>query len=120
MSLSHAYAQVVKDEGEKAGFLKKFVEYLAMRGHTSLLPEIVRILGRDTRAKGAEVYLARESDHSKFKSEIRDALSALGEKDAATVIDANMVGGFIVRAKSKVVDSSYRSALISIYQNAIK
>ncbi len=120
MSLSQAYAQVIREKGDESGFLKKVAEFMKSKGHLVLFPEILRILMRDPQRKGAAVYVARAADERKFAGEIKAAIRDVGETDADIVIDQRIVGGFLVRGKSKVIDQSYRSALVSMYQKTLK
>lgn len=119
MNLSHAYAQVLRENGAPE-FVKKLVAFMKSRGHMSLLPEITRILTRDPKRKGAVVMLADDKDGKKYSAKIRAALKDINEDDAETVVDPKMVGGYTVLGRSKVIDKSFRSALVSIYQKTIR
>lgn len=125
MSLSHAYAKVIQNaeqKGEGDSFLSKLISFMQSRGHMSLLGEIVRILEREPAAAKASVTLARESDASKFKDTLAQHLQTLGVgKDEYTLtLDPKMVGGYRINAGGKLIDKSYRSALVSIYQKAVQ
>lgn len=126
MSLAHAYAATIRASGEKASsktFVDKLVSFMRARGHLSLLPEIVRILEREPAAVSVPVVTVADKDSfTKFRSEIKDALAALGTESATVreVVDPRAVGGYSVRAGSRIVDTTFRSALVNLYQNTIR
>jgi len=119
MSLASNYAALLS----KGADVEKTLAYMKHRGHLSLVSQIVRILKREpAEANAATVLLAKESDGKKYSAAIREALAKLGA-DAArarTVIDERVVGGYQVRAGGKTLDHTFRSALVSIYQNATR
>lgn len=117
--LSNAYAAILREKGSEQGFIKKLRAFMAHRGHLSLLPEIVRVLERDPMRKGARVYLAKHEDGRKHSKDIRESLKLLGEEEAETIIDPDSVGGYKVLANSNVIDRSYRTALVSLYQKTV-
>lgn len=118
MSLADAYATVIREEKSD---IKRLIAFMKSRGHLSLLPQVVRILERDPIDESKPVALiAKEGDAKKFASEIREALSRLKVAGEPTIsVDPRIVGGYTLRAGSQLVDRSFRSALISIYQKTI-
>jgi len=126
MSLAHAYAATIQSSAKKASgkaFADKLIAFMRARGHLSLLPEIVRILEREPALADVPVVtVATKESLRTLAREIKEALAALGKEDEAPreVIDPRAVGGYSVRAGSKIVDASFRSALVNIYQNTIR
>lgn len=131
MTLVHAYAQVIREvpEEKASAFVPRLLAFMKHRGHLSLLPQVLRILEREpARSSIPTVVVARESDARKFSSGIREALTKLGlpreagaeEKAHRTLIDPRLVGGYSVRANSRIIDRSFRSALVSLYERAIR
>ena len=126
MNLAHAYAQVIKSaqvEGHGAEFTKKLLAYMKSRGHLSLLFEVVRIAKRDMHDPNqAVVTVAKEGDARKFHSQIKEALSLLGDeaKKHVTIVNPDAVGGYSVRVRSQLVDRTHRNALVSVYKNTIR
>jgi F0F1-type ATP synthase delta subunit len=103
-------------------FAKKFISYLKAKKHESLLPQIVARLERMKDTKGAAIVtVAALEDAKKFAQSIASALTNLNvEKGAYEVqVDDRAVGGYMVHAKGKLVDRTYRSALVRLYQNTI-
>ena len=109
-------------DGSGELFAKNFVTYLKKRGHYSLLPQIVERFLRSGERKAGLVTVAKEEDAEKYAQSIAAGLSALGvEKGAYEVrVDDRAVGGYTVRAYGKLIDRSYRSALVQLYQNVTK
>lgn len=103
-------------------FAKKFVSYLQAKKHESLLPQIVARLERMKNMKGtAVVTVATPDGAKKFAQSIASALTNLNvEKGEYEVqVDDRAVGGYMVHAKGKLVDRTYRTALVRLYQNTI-
>ena len=120
--LIRRYATLVMDavkRGAGDDFAKKLVAYLKKRGHTSLLPGIVaRVERMSGSSTGARVMLAKASDAEKFAQSIASTLTTLNVAagDYAVTVDERVVGGFAVLGKGKVVDKTYRTALVNLYQ----
>ena len=122
MNLSHAYSKLVQQASENndTAFIDRMLTLMKSRGHLSLLPQIVRMVERAPKTGVAKVTVKNEADAVRNKKEITAALSELQALKHETVIDAGLVGGFTALYKGKVIDKSYRSALVSLYQNTIK
>jgi len=113
MSLANAYARVLRDVPERdvSAYLKKLMAFMKSRGHLSLLPQVVRILEREPSGGNEPVaVVAKESDAKKFAKEIAGA---------RVVVDPRAVGGYTLRTGSTLIDKSFRSALIAIYQKTV-
>lgn len=98
---------------------------LSRKGHMRLWPQILRATKRvlEARLKShiPQVRVAKEGDISEAK--IKSALALLGvaESEAYTkVVDATLVGGFTARFKGKLIDQSYKRALVNLYLNITK
>lgn len=102
MSLASNYATILK-----GGFdVKRVVSYMIQKGHQSLLPQVMRILGREE-AAGEMLTVAHEKDAQKFL-----------RSDLRVVVDPHIVGGYVHRKGSTLTDASYRKALVTIYKQA--
>ena len=125
-NLAQKYAEVFK-----ALDTRTVLSYMKVRGHLSLLPSVVRILERAPERAYVSLTIAREHDAKKFERSIADSLALLGSTSASpktghaggeqpvTVIDPRIVGGYLVRFGSQVIDKSFRNALISLYKKTI-
>lgn len=124
MSLAHAYAKVLHDaeaEGLGKTFAEKMVSYMKNKGHLSLLPSVLKISSRLGAQESAVLVCAKKDDVTKYKNEIAAAFKTLGHSGHhETIIDHNIVGGFTARANGKVVDSSFRSSLVTLYRSIIR
>jgi len=121
MSLAHTYARVLAEAGTEKGFLDKLFSYMKIKGHLSLLPQILRLVHRMPEKDTVVVTVRDQDDAKKFKKEIDMSLTELVVKGSRRVIeDKRLVGGYSIRAGGKIVDKSYRSALVALYQNSVK
>lgn len=101
MNLAAQYARVAPHVDTK-----KFVAYLKKRGHLQLLPQVVRLLERE-RPVTDVVVVSEEADVQEFTKKF---------PGARIVVDPKIVGGYAVTGKGKVVDRTYRTALVNLYQ----
>lgn len=120
MSLSHAYAAVIREAEENnlgKPFAEKLLRYMKAKGHLSLLSQIVKVSARASKKGIATVTVAKRHDVEKHKTAISAALKSLSVDDHLVTEDERMVGGYMVRAKGKIIDNSFRSALVSLYRS---
>ncbi len=120
--LIRRYVALLQSVHVDDAFLTKFVAYLKRRGHAGLLPQIVRRLERAQTSKGASVTVATKEGAEKFAQSIAAALSTLsvGAGEYDLTVDERVVGGYAVRAKGKLIDRTYRTGLVELYQNVTK
>ena len=124
MSLADTYAKVIQ-EAEGKSNLKTFgdslIAYMKAKGHTAIIPQIVRILSRAPERGTAIVKVRDAGDAKKYKKEIDATLSELGATGKHSIIEEpRLVGGYSVRAGGKLVDKSFRSALVTLYQQSVR
>ncbi len=125
MSLAHAYAATIREvdkSSDTKAFGNKLIAFMRARGHMSLLPEIVRILERGAvEVDTPIVTVATKESLKEFAKDIKSALASLDHSGESVreVIDPRIVGGYSVRAGSKILDTSFRSALVGLYQNVV-
>lgn len=124
MNLAQSYAQVILDAQAKPNakaFGDSLVAYMKSKGHTALIPQVLRMIERAPKKDSAIVIVKNDSDAKKYKKDIEASLSALGVTGAhQTVEDPRVVGGYSVRAKGKMIDKSFRTALVSLYHASVK
>lgn len=97
---------------------------LAGRGHSRLLPRILRTLEREVgRLESHDIptlTVGRQSDAtSPLVKELKTELGVTAG-DVQLIIDETIIGGAILRAKSTEIDASYKTALITLYQTITK
>ncbi|MBY0539090.1 F0F1 ATP synthase subunit delta [Patescibacteria group bacterium] len=121
MSFSHAYAAVIREAEENnlgKPFAEKLLKYMKAKGHLSLLSQVLRLTARASKKGITTVTVAKKNDTDKYKAGISAALKSLSADTHHVVIeDERMVGGYTVRAKGKLIDNSFRSALVSLYRS---
>ena len=122
---AEALYEALKGKNEKeAGVVSAhFHASIKVRGHAGLLKlipaELSRIAERE-RAKN-EVYLvtATASSHAKW-SHAYDHYEKEGivpvNSVRRDVVDETIIGGFQIRGKNILIDSSYKKALVDLYQ----
>lgn len=124
MSLANTYAKVIQEAEGKPNaksFGDSLIAFMKAKGHMALLPQIVRILSRTPERETAVITVRDAEDAKKYKKEIDATLSELGVKGSHRIsTDKRLVGGYSVRAEGKLVDKSFRSALVTLYQNSVR
>lgn len=124
MSLANTYAKVIQEAEGKPNakaFGDSLLAYMKAKGHVALLPQILSILSRAPESDVAIVKVRDAEDAKKYKKEIDATLSELGAQGShRTVLEPRLVGGYSVRAGGKLVDKSFRSALVTLYQSVIR
>lgn len=115
--MEHLYAEALVKLVEKgmkpreaAGALAKLLE---RRGRTRSMPRIVRALRSLSEAARARektvLCVARRSDERSARAE-----SGVS-KDAHVVVDETQIGGWSVRGGGRLIDASYKQALVALY-----
>ena len=100
--------------------VRKVLSYMKVRGHLSLLPSIVRVLEREPKKVAFSVTVAHEADLHKFARSINEAGKILGVSEKPTLsLDPKIVGGYIAHAGSRVMDKSFRNALVTLYRKTV-
>lgn len=122
--LAQHYAQAIFD-AKKDATAEVLVRLLKQKGHSPLLPQIVReyekLLRKDERASTAEIRVSNKSDIARLKDRIAsyETELAFSANDARIVEDPSIVGGFIIKQGAREVDGSFRARLIKLYRNLI-
>jgi F0F1-type ATP synthase delta subunit len=112
-------------ESDTTAALKNLRESMEARGHVALYPRVLRATLRRLEAAPAPVTVrvARAEDVAAHTKAIAGALHTLSTPADATpevVIDETLIGGFRVEHNHRVVDATYKNALISLYHRIIK
>ncbi len=101
--------------------IKRLKESLTRKGHTRLLPRILkRLLIRIEAEEGAlvpQVTLAKAKDENAHKEKITHLLESLStNSDYTLTIDETIVGGVVVKHEDKIIDASYKKQLLTLYR----
>lgn len=119
--MEKAYAQALWDliqKGEKPKeAVTKIHTALETRGRSALMPAVgkafERLAQREAQKNRSVLVVARKSDEA-------SARKASGAEDAELRVDASLIGGWQLFEKGELRDESWKSALLSIYNQAVK
>lgn len=117
--MEKAYAHVLWEliqKGEKPkDAVAKLHANLASRGRAALMPAIgrafERLVQREALKNRRVLVVARKQDEAA-------ARKASGAHDAELKIDESLIGGWQLFDRGTLIDESWKSALLSIYNNA--
>lgn len=123
MSMKKAYIKALTDallaSTDVEAVLKSTKELLDKKGHQRLwlavLQGTVQELEKRQRANLPEVIFA--NDLKPKTDKLTQVLTSLGAHTEAykTSVDSSLIGGFIVRYQDRLIDASYKKALIDLY-----
>lgn len=119
--MEKAYAQALWEllqKGEKPKeAVTKIHGALTARGRASLFPavgrEFERIAQREAQKNRSVLVVARKGDEA-------TARKASGAHDAEVRVDESLIGGWQLFDKGEMRDESWKSALLTIYNQAVK
>ncbi len=117
--MEKAYAQALFEliqKGEKPKeAVNKIHSALAARGRANLMPAVgrafERLAQREALKNRSVLVVARKQDEAKARTES-------GAKEAELTIDISLIGGWQLFDKGQMTDHSWKSALLSIYNQA--
>lgn len=125
MNQAELYAQTLhkaaqkKDSDSFDSFFTKFVAVLKTKGHSKLMPAVLRSLqsiDKTNKSAQSSVLIVRDASQ---KEALKEQLAQEGElfgENTRVVEDKNVVGGYILKNKTSMIDKSYRSKLIGLYK----
>jgi F0F1-type ATP synthase delta subunit len=120
-----AIVKTLLEGKEVESVLKSTKQLLAKKGHECLWPAILQGTLRELEKSGQDnvpqVTVAKDTKEQ--SSKILEALKTLGLEADATYdvsVDDSLIGGFIVRYKDRMIDASYKRALVDLYRNVTK
>ncbi len=125
---AEALYEALKDKNEKEASTvsARFFEGIKARGHTGLLKlipsELEKIEKREYSKNITYLITATSSSNAKWSHAYYHY-----EKEGIVpqnsvrhdVVDKTIIGGFQIRGKNILIDSSYKKALVDLYQNII-
>ncbi len=120
-----AVIDLIEDGRDPSEIIKGLKKNLQEKGYESILPSVLHGVLKRLSAKSQNdsttVTVARKSDLEKYSKMIKDALQEMGVDDSyETCVDENIIGGYIVKNKNKVVDNSYKKVLANLYHKITK
>ncbi len=99
---------------------------LAKEGRASLMPRVAhafaRIAEREARKTDYTLSVARESDLTHAKKEMRALTGELGidVDDLKTQVDDTLIGGWRLEGNERLVDASYKRKLLDLYSSVTR
>lgn len=96
------------------------VAFLKSKGAVSLLPRVLASLQRiaEKATSGERVVVATKKDTDAALASA--AVVGIDPKHAQVTVDDTLIGGYIVSKKGSQIDTSYKSALLSMYRAAVR
>ncbi len=119
-----ALTEALLDTKDIDGALESTQALLAKKGHVRLWPSVLKgvivALEKKETEDTPRIIVAKES--AKDSEAIKAALLKLSiQNQPDTVeVDSSLIGGFVVQYKDKMVDASYKRALIDLYRKVTK
>lgn len=95
-------------------------------GRALLMPRVgrafVRIAERESRKRDLVLTVAREADISAAKKEVNGYIESLGisSEDLKTQVDDTLIGGWRLEGNERLVDASYKSRLLDLYNRVTR
>ena len=97
---------------------------LEARGRSALLPKIARAFARlaakESQKNTLTLTIARQKDAKMALKEVEKVLAEqrVADMDLCETVDEKLIGGWRLEGKGLLVDNSWKSALLSIYNRA--
>ncbi len=126
---AEALARALKGKGEKEAVIigRRFFDVMKVRGHSGLLKlipaEIKKITMREQARNEVVLVTADQKSCNKWAHSYDHYEKEGIVPSGATrrdVIDKSIIGGFQIRSKNILIDSSYKKALVDLYKNIIR
>lgn len=107
-----------KDEATQRAYTESLVTVLKKRGHESLLPAILASFTRATEKKGVKtvITVAREEDAAEAQRVLEEYATEFDTAQHEVAVDDTIIGGYVIRGNDKILDRSFKSALLNLYQ----
>lgn len=121
---AEALAEAISGKSEKEGkvLIERFYEVIKMHGHAGLLPlipaELEKIEAREKTHREATLVTADTKSRTKWiHAYDHYEKEGLFPQDAARrdVVDETLIGGYQIRTKDLLIDSSYKKSLVELY-----
>ena len=117
------HAQSEKSESEMEVFFNNFINALKAKHEEKLLPAIIKELEslqeRAVKGSGTTLIVRDAQDAEKYTAELKKH-SELFNTDSLNVIeDKKIVGGFIAKNTTTMLDKSYKKGLVEMYKRLV-
>ena len=128
MKKAQIYAEVLhgyfKDhsEQEQTDFFEKFRAFLESKKELPLLAAILKevevIIAREVKV-GVVLITRDEADAEKYGKELNQHADNFDISNITNEIDETIVGGYVLKSSTNMVDNSYKTQLINMYQQLV-
>lgn len=128
---AHHYADALfravqeKDEATIDAIILRLVRYMKERGHSALLPTVVReyeILEKKREHEMVNTIRVKKFEDSNTYAElIQKDIDTLGTPSLprTVIVDETLVGGYEVRSKGMRIDRTYKRTLLTLYNTLL-
>ncbi len=119
-----ATLRLIESDNDIDAVLSKLKEVLTKRGHQNLLPAILsgllKFLTVNEQKNTPKVILAKPGSVDEDK--IKSVLALFGAKNIKynTEYNPNLIGGLVVKDNKRMLDVSYQTKLLELYQSITK
>lgn len=100
-------------------FMGSFVAYMNAKKLQKMLPAILKqfelIQERKKSGKGTTLIIRDNAALEQINKELAEYKASFNLEDLQVVTEKNIVGGFILKNKTSMIDASYRKALLALY-----
>lgn len=100
-------------------FMGSFVAYMNAKKLQKMLPAILKqfelIQERKKSGKGTTLIIRDNTALEQINKELAEYKASFNLEDLQVVTEKNIVGGFILKNKTSMIDASYRKALLALY-----
>jgi F0F1-type ATP synthase delta subunit len=120
---ARALYEIVQNESpsEQGKYVGNLMALLKRKGHFKLLPFILKEYTKLSagKEKDSMIVLSRHSDNQALR-QARDAYERhFHLEEPHVAVDESIVGGFRIKSGNKILDASYKTALLQLYRNMI-
>lgn len=117
------HAQRDKTEPEMNAFFDNFISALKAKHEEKLLPAIIRefesLQNRLTKGTGTTLTVRDAQDAEKYKLELAKHGDLFNMDEVNVVEDKKIVGGFIAKNSTTMLDKSYKKGLVDMYKRLV-
>lgn len=117
-----------RPESDHQSLIERLISVAEQNGHRNLLPKIVRVTEKILRGRergetiivtGATEVTDQEVTQLLKQSPYKDIVEQK-HKRVIRKKDDSLIGGYVIRTKSKQIDTSYKRKLLNLYQSITK
>ena len=120
-TLQHAFED--KTPAELDVFFEKFIGLLKQKKEHKLLPAITReyntLIKRSSKGSGTTLIVRDAQDGEKYKVELAGT-EGFDAGEVTVLEDKTIVGGFIAKNSTTMLDRSYKKGLVQMYKRLVK